>query len=70
MQLEYVLRIIGENIKKHRLAANLSQQQLANELFKDQQSIQRLEKGKINATIKTLLEICKALKIELKDLLD
>lgn len=68
MKLEKALVIIGLNIKRYRLVAGLSQTQLANELLKDQQSIQRLEKGKINATINTLLEISNALNIDLKDL--
>lgn len=63
------LKKLGEKIKEIRLCKNLTQFELATIVNKDQQSIQRLEKGKINASYIYLMEICKGLEVELKDIL-
>jgi transcriptional regulator with XRE-family HTH domain len=47
----------------------LTQFELGTRINKDQQSIQRLEAGKINPSYIYLKEICIGLEIDLKDIL-
>jgi putative transcriptional regulator len=66
---DYLIKL-GAHIAIKRKAAGLSQSQLALRCDKDQQNIQRLEKGRINPTAFYLREIAQALEIPVKDLLD
>ena len=70
MTKETFLKKLGKNITRLREEAGLSQTELALRCDKDRQSLNRLEKGKINPSIYYLLEISAELKISLKELLD
>lgn len=70
MQKQVFLQKIGQNIKKLRAEKKLSQTDLAHASGKDPQSLERVENGKTNPTIYYLLEISKALKVSLKELVD
>ncbi|WP_040761572.1 helix-turn-helix domain-containing protein [Spirosoma panaciterrae] len=63
------LKGLGSNIVKLRSEKNWSQSDLARACFKDRQSIERLEKGKINPSIYYLKEIADALGVELSHML-
>jgi len=63
------LKKLGETIKRIRQQKGVSQSELANRINKDQQSIQRLEKGKINASYFYLLEVAKGLDIHIRDII-
>lgn len=67
---EAFLKKLGENIAKLRESAGLSQTELALRCDKDRQSLNRLEKGRINPSAFYLLEIATELNIPVKDLLD
>ncbi len=69
-KLDDILKRIGARIAYYRKQKSMNQSDLARELNKDRQVIQRIEKGKVNATIKTLHEISDALDIEIADLLE
>ncbi len=64
------LKKLGKNIARLREKAGLSQTELALRCDKDRQSLNRLEKGRINPSIYYLSEIASELKISLKDLFD
>lgn len=64
-----LLKKLGKKFKKLRLEKGLTQSQLAALVDKDQQSIQRFEKGRINPTYFYLLEICQGLEVELSSVL-
>jgi len=66
---EYLVKL-GQHIGKLREAAGLNQSQLADRCDKDRQSIQRLEKGRMNPTAYYLLEIALALAVPVRDLVD
>ena len=70
LETEEFLIKLGNKIREIREAKKLSQSDIARELFKDRQSIQRLETGKANITVKMLKEIADVLKIEVKDFFD
>lgn len=60
-----VRRIVGANVKKHRLAAGLSQEELALRVeIVDQGYISGLEIGKRNPTILTVWLVANALGVE------
>jgi putative transcriptional regulator len=70
MTKETFLKKLGKNIARLREEAGLSQTELALRCDKDRQSLNRLEKGRINPSIFYLLQISAELKISLKELLD
>lgn len=64
------LKPLGERIRQIRLGKGLTQAQLANQIGKDQQSIQRLETGRANPSYLYLLEISNGLEISISELVD
>lgn len=64
------LKPLGEKIRQIRLSKGLTQAELANQIGKDQQSIQRLESGKVNPSYLYLLEMSKGLGISITELLE
>lgn len=59
---------IGQCIVALRSEKGWSQSDLARACNKDRQAVEKLENGKVNPTIYSLLEISKALEVPLKDL--
>lgn len=64
------LQKLGRHIAQTREKAGLSQTELALRCDKDRQSINRLEKGRINPTAFYLLQLATELNVPVKDLLD
>jgi transcriptional regulator with XRE-family HTH domain len=65
-----VLKGIGKRIKKHRLAANFTQEDLAGAAEIDRSYISELENGHKNPSVLTLYKIAAVLKIKPHKLLD
>ena len=65
-----VLINLGKNIKKYRIEASLTQEKLAEKVGVHQTYIGKLETGKINASVKQLFIISRALNIKLSNLFD
>lgn len=63
-----LIKSIGGKIRTRRLELNLSQEVLSYDAEIPRNQIGRIERGEINTSIITLHKICKALKIEIKDL--
>lgn len=61
---------IGQRIVELRTQKNWSQSDLARACEKDRQAIEKLENGKVNPTIYSLLEISKALDVQLRNLIN
>ena len=61
---------LGIHIRQLREKKNLSQQDLANDCNIPKSQIARIERAKINTTVRTLIKIANALEIEPKDLLN
>lgn len=70
MKNEIFLKKIGERIKQLRIEKGLSQQEFAAMLEYEKSNMSRLESGKVNPRIATLLEVAKALEIPLSELVD
>jgi DNA-binding XRE family transcriptional regulator len=60
---------LGLTIRKIREESTIfSQDKLALEVDLSENQIRRIEKGQTNPTVKSLLKIAKALKVDIKDL--
>lgn len=65
-----ILIELGSKFRVIRESKGLTQSELAAIVDKDQQSIQRFEKGRMNPSYIYMLEICKGLNISLSEILD
>ena len=63
-----IIKSVGDKIRLRRLELNLSQEILSYDANIPRNQIGRIERGEINTSITTLHKICKALKIQIKDL--
>ncbi len=70
MNKEQLKKKVGQRIVELRSQKGWSQSDLARACNKDRQALEKLENGKVNPTIYSLLEIAKALEVSLKDLVD
>ena len=61
---------IGQRIVELRTKKGWSQSDLARACNKDRQAMEKLENGKVNPTLYSLLEISKALGVPLRKLVD
>lgn len=66
IDIDSYLRKLGKNIAKIRKQNNMTQYKLAKEIFTDQSNLARIEEGKVNPTVKTLVKIAVVLKCEVK----
>ncbi len=70
VEREAYLKTIGLNVRKERVKKGFSQMELAYRCGKDQPSINRLERGKVNPTIYYLAEIAAGLCIDINTLFE
>lgn len=63
-----LIKSVGEKIRLKRIELNLSQEILSFDANIPRNQIGRIERGEINTSINTIHKICKALKIEVRDL--
>lgn len=61
---------LGVHIRQLREKKNLSQQDLANDCSIPKSQIARIERAKVNTTVRTLIKIANALQIEPRELLN
>lgn len=69
MNKEAYLKKLGEHIARLRISKGISQAEFARSCDKDPQSLNRLEKGKINPSIIYLREIAEQLDMEVGEML-
>nr|WP_250149241.1 helix-turn-helix transcriptional regulator [Flagellimonas sp. 389] len=61
---------VGERIVHIRNSKGWSQSDLARACGKDRQAMEKLENGKVNPTLYTLLEVAQGLGVKLSKLID
>ncbi|RKR09846.1 DNA-binding XRE family transcriptional regulator [Flavobacterium sp. 90] len=61
---------LGIHIRQMREKKNMSQQDLANDSGIPKSQVARIERAKVNTTVKTLVKIANALHVEPKELFD
>jgi len=64
------LKKLGANIKRLRESKNLSLRELSYECDIDNSKISKIEKGQINITFTTILQLANALEVKPSDLLN
>ena len=67
---EIYLKKLGQKIAQMREKKKITQYKLAKEILTDQSNLARIEDGKVNPTVKTLLKISTVLKCKVKDFFD
>jgi transcriptional regulator with XRE-family HTH domain len=67
---EDLLKQLGAKVRDIRKEKGISQSELAYSIGKDQQSIQRLEAGRINPSFYYLHQIAEGLKVDLQILIE
>lgn len=67
-RLQQRRQVIGENIRRARLRANLTQERLGERCGIDRQAINRIEMGAQSPLLDTLLRIADALDVPLAEL--
>ena len=65
-----VLEKLGLNLKKYRLDASLTQEELAERVGIHPTYVGKLESGKNNLSVKMLFKISRAIGVKLPDLFD
>lgn len=70
LKADIVLTKLGEKITALRKAQGKSQNDLAYECGWDKPNLRKIEKGKTNPTVKSLIKLCNALNVSLSELLD
>jgi DNA-binding XRE family transcriptional regulator len=66
---EQILKSIGDNIRKIRDSKNISQQELADHSNVAKSTIHRIENGKLNPSIITIIKICEHLQIDINQII-
>jgi transcriptional regulator with XRE-family HTH domain len=64
------ISILASNIRKYRIAKNLSQEALANLAGIEYSQVSRIERGLLNTSISVVFALAKALEIEPSKLLE
>jgi transcriptional regulator with XRE-family HTH domain len=59
-----IRRLVGDNVRRYRLAAGMTQEELAARMGFEQEYLSNLEAGKRNPTITTVWKAANALKVE------
>ncbi|WP_418603547.1 helix-turn-helix domain-containing protein [Hwangdonia sp.] len=62
--------LFGNNLNRIRVSKNLSFRKLAQRCDIDYSNLNKIEKGKINISLSTILELAKGLDIHPKELFD
>lgn len=70
MTKDKLKKLIGRRVVELRTRKGWSQSDLARATGKDRQAIEKLESGRVNPTLYSLLEIAEALDIKLSVLID
>ena len=70
MNKEALKKKIGQRIVALRSQKGWSQSDLARACNKDRQAMEKLENGRVNPTLYSLLEIANALEVSLSELVD
>jgi transcriptional regulator with XRE-family HTH domain len=70
MDRELILRQIGIKIRELRNDKNLSLLEFSDRLDIEYNNLIRMEKGRANLTLRTLIKVCEVLEMNLSDLVD
>jgi transcriptional regulator with XRE-family HTH domain len=64
------IQLLASNVRKYRLAKNVSQEALANQAGIEYSQVSRLERGLLNTSVSVIFALARALEIEPSKLLE
>ncbi|HVD99824.1 MAG TPA: helix-turn-helix transcriptional regulator [Cytophagaceae bacterium] len=67
---ELLQKKVGQRIIELRTKKGWTQSDLARACNKDRQALEKIENGKVNPTLYTLMEVAKALEVKISELVD
>lgn len=67
---ESAINLLATNVRKYRLAKNISQESLANLAAIEYSQVSRIERGLLNTSISVVFALAKALEMEPAKLLE
>ncbi len=67
---EQIYKLIGQNIRKYRMAKGITQEKLSEVIEVSDKLIGHIERFEKNVSLRKLIKISRALDIQLKDLFD
>ena len=65
-----VTKALGDKLRNYRLAAQLTQEQLAHDVEMERSRVSKMESGRLNPSLLTLATLCHCLNITLSELFD
>ena len=65
-----VTKALGVKLRSYRLAAQLTQEQLAHDVEMERSRVSKMESGRLNPSLLTLATLCHCLNITLSELFD
>lgn len=68
MEFEEYMKKYGKEIKKRRIDADISQEELASQADLHISLISRIENGKANTSLESIYKLAKALNVEIYEL--
>ncbi len=64
------ISVLAQNVRKHRIAKDLSQESLANHAGIEYSQVSRIERGIINTSVSVIFALAKALDVTPSQLLE
>lgn len=64
-----IFQVFGENVKRRRKELDLTQEELAEAINRDERTVRFIEAGDSNPTMRTIFKLAKALKTASNNLL-
>ena len=68
-EIDRLARVVGRAIARHRVAANLTQEQVAEHLGIGNEAVSRMERGVVMPTVQRLVELADIFKCDASELL-
>lgn len=65
-----IIILVGKNIRKIRKEKRITQEQLAYDCNFEKSTISRIEAGRANLTLRTMIKLSQSLGVEIKDIVD
>ena len=65
-----IIILVGKNIRKIRKEKGITQEQLAYDCNFEKSTISRIEAGRANLTLKTMIKLSQAMNVELMEFVD
>ena len=69
MKIQDIRKIFGNNVRKYRKLQNMTQEQLAEQIYRKEETVSNIERGKTSTNVEMIYSLAKSLKVNMSDLL-